>query len=215
MAKTRGKAKDRQNAAEEASNRIFTVPNVISAIRLCLVPVFLVLLLHGYDLMATFLYALAAGTDWIDGQIARRTHTVSKLGQLLDPAVDRILMIAGVAGLFVVGRLPLWIILVVLLRDLLLLVGGALLIKAYRIRVAVVFPGQGGHHLAVRRVRGAFAQLAPSWRPGRVRRVVASRLQRRFRLLGHLVRVRRARAGTGHDHVLRERRPREGARGPP
>ena len=128
MAKTRGKAKDRQNAAEEASNRIFTVPNVISAIRLCLVPVFLVLLLHGYDLMATFLYALAAGTDWIDGQIARRTHTVSKLGQLLDPAVDRILMIAGVAGLFVVGRLPLWIILVVLLRDLLLLVGGALLI---------------------------------------------------------------------------------------
>ena len=142
MAKTRGKAKDRQNAAEEASNRIFTVPNVISAIRLCLVPVFLVLLLHGYDLMATFLYALAAGTDWIDGQIARRTHTVSKLGQLLDPAVDRILMIAGVAGLFVVGRLPLWIILVVLLRDLLLLVGGALLIKAYRIRVAVVFPGK-------------------------------------------------------------------------
>lgn len=141
MAKTRGKAKDRRNAAEEASNRIFTVPNVISAIRLCLVPVFLVLLLHGYDLMATFLYALAAGTDWIDGQIARRTHTVSKLGQLLDPAVDRILMIAGVAGLFVVGRLPLWIILVVLLRDLLLLVGGALLIKAYRIRVAVVFPG--------------------------------------------------------------------------
>ena len=204
MAKTRGKAKDRQNAAEEASNRIFTVPNVISAIRLCLVPVFLVLLLHGYDLMATFLYALAAGTDWIDGQIARRTHTVSKLGQLLDPAVDRILMIAGVAGLFVVGRLPLWIILVVLLRDLLLLVGGALLIKAYRIRVAVVFPG-----------KVAFAQLAPSWRPGRVRRVVASRLQRRFRLLGHLVRVRRARAGTGHDHVLRERRPREGARGPP
>ncbi len=85
---------------EEASNRIFTVPNVISLIRLCLVPVFLVLLLNGYDLMATFLFALAAGTDWIDGQIARRTHTVSKLGQLLDPAVDRILMIAGVAGLF-------------------------------------------------------------------------------------------------------------------
>ena len=83
---------------EEASNRIFTVPNVISLIRLCLVPVFLVLLFNGYDLMATFLFALAAGTDWIDGQIARRTHAVSKLGQLLDPAVDRILMIAGVAG---------------------------------------------------------------------------------------------------------------------
>ena len=159
MAKTRGKAKDRQNAAEEASNRIFTVPNVISAIRLCLVPVFLVLLLHGYDLMATFLYALAAGTDWIDGQIARRTHTVSKLGQLLDPAVDRILMIAGVAGLFVVGRLPLWIILVVLVRDLLLLVGGALLIKAYRIRVAVVFPGK----VATTLLFVGFAGLLLNW----------------------------------------------------
>ncbi len=55
-----------------------------------------------------FLFALAAGTDWIDGQIARRTHAVSKLGQLLDPAVDRILMISGRrCGLFLVGRLPL------------------------------------------------------------------------------------------------------------
>lgn len=164
--------------------------------------------------MATFLYALAAGTDWIDGQIARRTHTVSKLGQLLDPAVDRILMIAGVAGLFVVGRLPLWIILVVLLRDLLLLVGGALLIKAYRIRVAVVFPGQGGHHLAVRRFAG-FAQLAPSWRPGRVRRVVASRLQRRFRLLGHLVVYAGLVLALATTMYYVSCRPREGARGPP
>ena len=99
----------RQQRTEEVSNRIFTVPNLISAIRLCLVPVFLILLLNGYDLAAAFLFALAAGTDWIDGQIARRTNQVSKLGQLLDPAVDRILMIVGVAGLFIVGRLPLWL----------------------------------------------------------------------------------------------------------
>ena len=129
-------------AADKVSDRIFTVPNVISFIRLCLVPVFLVLLFNGYDIVATFLYALAAGTDWIDGQIARRTNAVSRLGQLLDPAVDRILMIAGVCGLFLVGRLPLWIILVVLARDLLLLVGGAVLLKRFRVRVAVIFPGK-------------------------------------------------------------------------
>lgn len=128
--------------SQQVSNRIFTVPNLISAIRLCLVPIFLVLLLNGYDIMATFLYALAAGTDWIDGQIARRTNAVSRLGQLLDPAVDRILMIAGVCGLFVVGRLPLWIIVVVLARDLLLLVGGAVLLKRYHVRVPVIFPGK-------------------------------------------------------------------------
>lgn len=134
----RGRRKD----AQEVSNRIFTVPNLISVIRLCLVPVYFVLLLNGYDIMATFLFALAAGTDWIDGQIARRTNSVSRLGQLLDPAVDRVLMLAGVAGLFIVGRLPLWIILVVFARDLGLLAGGAFLLKRYRVRVAVVFPGK-------------------------------------------------------------------------
>lgn len=128
--------------SDQVSNRIFTLPNLISFIRLCLVPVFLVLLLNGYNIMATFLYALAAGTDWIDGQIARRTNAVSRLGQLLDPAVDRILMIAGVCGLFLVGRLPLWIIVVVLVRDLLLLAGGAYLLKRFRIRVPVIFPGK-------------------------------------------------------------------------
>lgn len=126
----------------QVSDKIFTVPNVISFIRLCLVPVFFVLLMNGYNLAATLLYALAAGTDWVDGQIARRTNQVSKLGQLLDPAVDRILMISGVLGLFLVGRLPLWIILVVIVRDLFLLVGGACLIKRFRIRVAVVYPGK-------------------------------------------------------------------------
>lgn len=129
-------------AAQQASDRIFTVPNLISVIRLCLVPIFLVLLLNGYNLMATFLFALAAGTDWVDGQIARRTNSVSKLGQLLDPAVDRILMIAGVAGLFAVGRLPLWIIAVVLARDLCLLVGGAYFLKRYHVRVAVIYLGK-------------------------------------------------------------------------
>lgn len=134
--------KDEGCAADQVSDRIFTVPNIISFVRLCLVPVFLVLLLNGFNVAATLLYALAAGTDWIDGQIARRTHTVSKLGQLLDPAVDRLLMISGVLGLLMVGRLPLWIIAVVLVRDGLLLVGGAFLLSRYRIRVPVIYAGK-------------------------------------------------------------------------
>lgn len=134
--------KAKTSSDDQVSNKIFTLPNLISVIRLCLVPIFLVLLMEGYDVMAAFLFGLAAGTDWIDGQIARRTNSVSKLGQLLDPTVDRVLMIAGVAGLFLVGRLPLWIILLVLARDLFLLCGGAYLLRRYRIRVAVVYPGK-------------------------------------------------------------------------
>lgn len=128
--------------SEAVTNRIFTIPNVISFIRLCMVPVYMVLLLNGYDLLATFMFALAAGTDWIDGQLARRTNCVSKLGQLLDPAVDRILMSCGVIGLMLVGRLPIWIVFVVLGRDLMLLVGGAYLLKRYHERVAVIYPGK-------------------------------------------------------------------------
>ena len=148
-----------QQRTEEVSNRIFTVPNLISAIRLCLVPVFLILLLNGYDLAAAFLFALAAGTDWIDGQIARRTNQVSKLGQLLDPAVDRILMIVGVAGLFIVGRLPLWIIVFVVARDLLLLVGGGYLLKRWKKRVAVIYPGK----VATTLLFVGFAALLLNW----------------------------------------------------
>ena len=131
-----------QHADQQVSTKIFTVPNVISFVRLCLVPVYLVLLFHGHNIAATLLFALAAGTDWIDGQIARRTNQVSKLGQILDPAVDRILMIAGVAGVFLVGRIPLWIIVFVIVRDLLLLIGGGILLKRCGIRVAVIYPGK-------------------------------------------------------------------------
>lgn len=131
-----------QDESYEVSNKIFTLPNLISFIRLLMIPIFLVLLFHDLNLAATLLFAIAASTDWVDGQVARRTNQVSRLGQLLDPAVDRLLMIAGVAGLFFVGRLPLWIILFVIIRDLLLLVGGGYLLKRYQVRVPVIYLGK-------------------------------------------------------------------------
>lgn len=167
--------KQKEGHSPEASERIFTIPNIISFARLCLVPIFLALLFNDYNLLATILYALAAGTDWVDGQIARRTNTVSKLGQLLDPAVDRILMIAGVAGLFFVGRLPLWVILIVLARDLLLLIGGAFLLKRYRIRVPVIYAGKVSTTLLFVGFAGlllnwpllaGFGVVEASWLPG-------------------------------------------------
>ena len=127
---------------QEVTNRIFTVANVITFIRLCMAPVALAVLLSGQDVLATALFAITAATDFLDGQIARRTHTVSKVGQLLDPAVDRLLMICAVVGLLIVGRLPIWIVVVVLLRDGLLLIGGAWLLRTYEIRVPVIYAGK-------------------------------------------------------------------------
>lgn len=131
---------DQQN--QEVSNKIVTLPNLLSLIRLCFIPIFLVLLLNGHDLPATILFAVAASTDWVDGQVARRTNQVSRLGQLLDPFVDRLLMISGVLGLFLVGRLPLWIIVFVVARDLLMLAGGSYLLSRWKVRVAVIYPGK-------------------------------------------------------------------------
>ena len=161
MGKTTGKADEGKLATEEEEvlDTIFTIPNLISAIRLCMVPCFIALLLTGYDILATILFAVAASTDWVDGQIARRTHTVSKLGQLLDPAVDRILMISGVVCLLIVGRLPAWIVILVLGRDLLLLIGGAYLLKKWRIRVAVIYPGK----VATTFLFVGFAALLLNW----------------------------------------------------
>ena len=136
------KLKNASGATEEVTHRIFTLANIISFVRLLMVPAYLVLLLNGYDLAATLVFAVAAATDCLDGQIARRTHTVSRLGQLLDPAIDRILMITGVLGVFIVGRIPLWVIVVVVVRDLYLLIGGGILLSRFRIRVPVIYPGK-------------------------------------------------------------------------
>lgn len=126
----------------EVSNKIFTLPNFLSFIRLCMIPVFLVLLLNGFNLAATLVFAIAASTDWVDGQVARRTNSVSKLGQLLDPFVDRFLMISGVVGLLIIGRLPLWIVLVVVLRDIFMLIGGSYLLSRWKVRVPVIYAGK-------------------------------------------------------------------------
>lgn len=145
--------------SEVVSNKIFTIPNFISLIRLCLVPIFFVLLHEGHDLLATLVFALAAGTDWIDGQVARRTNSVSRLGQLMDPAIDRILMISGVLGLLMVSRIPLWIVAIIIIRDGLMLLGGAYLLKRYHIRIAVIYAGK----VATACLLVGFAGLLLNW----------------------------------------------------
>ena len=129
---------------QEVSDRIFTAANVITFARLCLIPVSLWLLFDGRDIQAGILFGITAATDFLDGLVARKTNTVSKLGQLLDPLVDRLLIISAVLGLLIVGRLPIWIVVLVLLRDAYLIAGGAYLIRVHDIRVPVSYIGKVG-----------------------------------------------------------------------
>lgn len=126
----------------EVSDAIITVPNIISLIRLCLIPTLFYLLIKGHNVPATILFAIAASTDWVDGFIARRTNSVSKLGRILDPAADRLLMIFSVVGLTLVGRLPLWIMVLILVRDVIMLFGYYIMLKKYNVRVDVILAGK-------------------------------------------------------------------------
>jgi cardiolipin synthase len=109
------------------SNRIWTVPNIISFIRLLGVPLFLFLLLGPHhDVAALVVLALGGTTDWVDGYAARRLGQVSRLGELLDPFADRLYILAALIGLTVRDVVPWWLTIALLLREAVL--GVALLV---------------------------------------------------------------------------------------
>jgi cardiolipin synthase len=113
-------------------DRIWTVPNAISFVRLGLVPVFYWLLVTGQDSAALGILIAATASDFIDGFIARRFNQVTRLGALLDPASDRLFITACVIGLTVREMIPIPLLIAVLARDILLLV--IVLVRRIRIR---------------------------------------------------------------------------------
>ena len=113
--------------AGEVSSRILTVPNVLSFIRLAMVPVFLVLILRGQDGLALLVLVVSSLTDYLDGFIARTFKQISRLGQLLDPAADRLFIFAALIGLAVRGVIPWWLVIVIVGRDATLLILGIVL----------------------------------------------------------------------------------------
>ena len=113
-------------------DRIWTIPNAISFLRLGLVPVFYWLLVTGQDGLALGILIAATASDFIDGFIARRFNQVTRLGALLDPASDRLFIAACVIGLTVREMIPLPLLIAVLARDVLLLV--IVLVRRIRIR---------------------------------------------------------------------------------
>jgi cardiolipin synthase len=105
------------------SNRIWTIPNVISFIRLLGVPLFLYLLLGPEnDVAAVIVLAIGGTTDWVDGFVARRMNSVSRLGELLDPFADRLYILATLIGFTLRDVVPYWLTGALLLRELVLAV---------------------------------------------------------------------------------------------
>ncbi|OBF19533.1 CDP-alcohol phosphatidyltransferase family protein [Mycobacterium sp. ACS4331] len=99
-------------------DRVLTVPNVLSVVRLVLIGVFVHLLLneHAYG-PAVAVLMISGASDWADGKIARVMNQSSRLGELLDPAVDRLYMVVIPVSFAIAGIIPWWVIGVLIVRD--------------------------------------------------------------------------------------------------
>jgi cardiolipin synthase len=105
---------------QRPSDRVLTIPNALSMARLVGVPFFLWLVLNKHDAAAVIVLMVSGFTDWLDGKIARKWNQMSRVGQLLDPAADRLYILATLVGLTVRDVVPLWLTIVLVGRDVLL-----------------------------------------------------------------------------------------------
>jgi len=130
-------ASDTPHPEVVVTDRVLTVPNALSVLRLLGVPVFLYLLLVPQaDGWAIALLAVSGGTDWLDGKLARWLDQSSKLGAFLDPAADRLYVLSTLVAFVVRGVVPWWVAAVLIGRDLVL----ALALRLVRSRGVRVLP---------------------------------------------------------------------------
>lgn len=129
-------------ADEHISDKVLTAANAITVCRLALIPISLAFLLQDRNIEAAILFGIAASTDFLDGMVARKTNSVTRLGQFLDPLVDRVLIFSAVIGLLIMGRIPVWMVAIVVLRDVYLVVGGIYLARSRHAHVAVSYIGK-------------------------------------------------------------------------
>ena len=128
-------------------DRILSLPNVVTTVRLVLVPVFVWLLVqpgHRDWFDAAVLLAVLGSTDWIDGQLARRLDQVTNLGKVLDPTADRVLLATSVIGILAVGAIPVPVAVIAMVREGLVAVAAIALALAGARRVDVTMIGKAG-----------------------------------------------------------------------
>jgi len=131
--------------AAAGDDRILTIPNIITVVRLCLLPVFL-WLLFGQDDRAAAAWLLAAlGTsDFFDGYIARHFNQISELGKVLDPVADRLLFFVGIGGILADGSVPVWFAVAVLVREVGIAIATLVLAAMGAARIDVTWFGKAG-----------------------------------------------------------------------
>lgn len=120
-----------------------TWPNVVTLVRLALIPVFWWLLFStNHRAMAAWLLAVLGATDWIDGWLARRLRQTSTVGKILDPTADRILVMVGLIAVALAGGVPWWFAGITLVREVLVSVLTVVLAALGAARIDVLWWGK-------------------------------------------------------------------------
>lgn len=135
---------DADRYSPEPTDRIWTIPNLISFLRILTIPVIAVLVGQRHLLAALILLAVSAASDGVDGYVARRFDQVTLLGQMLDPVADRALIFFSTIALAIAGILPWWIIAFVTAREAIMLVEVLLLARHGYGPIPVHFAGKTG-----------------------------------------------------------------------
>ena len=125
---------------------MWTLPNIISMVRLAGVPLFLWLVIGPEaDVWALVVLMISGFTDWLDGYLARRLDQMSKLGEILDPVADRLYILAAVVGLLYRDIIPWWVAVILPLRDAFLWILVPVPAHPRLLRAAGALPRQGRH----------------------------------------------------------------------
>jgi len=128
---------------ESADAGWWTWPNLVTLVRLALLPVFTwVLFSTDHRAIAAWLLGLLGATDWIDGYLARRLHQVSNVGKVIDPVADRILVMVGLVSVAAAGGVPWWFALITLVRELIVSALTLLLAALGAARINVLWWGK-------------------------------------------------------------------------
>jgi cardiolipin synthase (CMP-forming) len=128
---------------DAGSSAVATLPNLVTFLRILLIPVFWWLIVdHDTTTVGILVLSGVLATDWVDGLLARRTGQVSELGKVLDPVADRLAIAAGLVALVVRGAFPLWAAVLILVRDGAILIAGAVVLVQRNMRIDVRWIGK-------------------------------------------------------------------------
>jgi cardiolipin synthase len=122
---------------------VFNIPNILSLFRLILVFVFPFAFFKGNMLWGLLVFVVASATDWLDGMIARKTNSITDIGKVLDPLADKMMLIMALVCLFIRGKIPTVVLIVMGAKELGMVIGGIVLYSK-----KMIIPAMTGGKLA-------------------------------------------------------------------